>query len=79
MAPLDRRAPLRRLGRDRPGGRELYDRVLEYLTFAEPALEKASDGEQLKKALVERFPHYEGVILIDLENSLYLFPGATQA
>ena len=66
-------------GHGRPGGRELYDRVLEYLTFAESALEKASDGEQLKKTLVERFPHYEGVILIDLENSLYLFRSAVRA
>lgn len=76
-----KRLPYQRLlpGHGRPGGRELYDRVLEYLTFAEPALARAQDGEQLKKALVEHFPHYEGVMLIDLENSLYLFPAAARA
>jgi len=71
-----RQLPYRHLlpGHGRPGGRELYDRVLEYLAFAEPALKNAHSGEQLKQALVAHFPEYEGVLLIDLQNSLYLFP-----
>lgn len=68
--PYDRLLP----GHGRPGGRELYDRVLEYLAFAGPQLEKATNGEQLKTTLVNRFPNYGGVMLIDLENALYLFP-----
>lgn len=70
--------PYQRLlaGHGLPGGREIYDRVLEYLVFAEPALETADEGKEFKQALVGRFPDYEGDGLIDLQNFLYLFPSA---
>lgn len=76
-----KRLPYQRLlpGHGRPGGPELYDRVLAYLTAAEPALDESTSGEQLKATLTKQFPDYDGVMLIDLQNDLYLFPATSQS
>jgi glyoxylase-like metal-dependent hydrolase (beta-lactamase superfamily II) len=59
-------------GHGAPGGTELYDQVLDYLAAAEPILKGASSGEELKTRLIECFPNYEGVALLDVQN-IYLF------
>jgi glyoxylase-like metal-dependent hydrolase (beta-lactamase superfamily II) len=60
-------------GHGEPGGTELYDRVLEYLVAARPVVEQSSTGEELKARLVERFPDYRGVAILDIQN-MYMFP-----
>jgi hypothetical protein len=60
-------------GHGAPGGTELYDQVLDYLAAAKPILKDASSGEELKSRLIQRFPNYEGVALLDVQN-IYLFP-----
>jgi len=65
-------------GHGRPGGRELYEQVLDYLAAAEPELAKAHNGEELKEALIRLFPDHQGTMLIDLESALYLFPAVPQ-
>lgn len=60
-------------GHGAPGGKELYDQVLDYLAAAESAVEQATTGEQLKTTLTQRFPDYRGVILLDVQNMI-LFP-----
>ena len=62
-------------GHGAPGGTELYDQVLDYLTAAEPILKEASTGEELKTRLIEHFPNYEGVALLDVQK-IYLFPAS---
>lgn len=62
-------------GHGEPGDLRLYDQVLEYLTAAEAALASATTGEALKAVLLERFPTYRGVALLDIQNS-YMFPAA---
>jgi glyoxylase-like metal-dependent hydrolase (beta-lactamase superfamily II) len=62
-------------GHGLPGGKQLYDQVLDYLAAAKPAVEEATTGEQLKTTLTQRFPDHRGVSLLDLQN-MYLFPPA---
>jgi glyoxylase-like metal-dependent hydrolase (beta-lactamase superfamily II) len=52
-------------GHGLPGGAELYDGMLEYLDFAEDALKKASDAADFKRRVLERFPDYDGVKIVD--------------
>ncbi|WP_395638565.1 MBL fold metallo-hydrolase [Pseudolysinimonas sp.] len=60
-------------GHGAPGGSELYDFVLAYLDVATPALASATDGDQLKKALISAFPEAGGTSLLDIQNR-YIFP-----
>jgi glyoxylase-like metal-dependent hydrolase (beta-lactamase superfamily II) len=60
-------------GHGAPGDRRLYDRALEYLAVAGPALAEATTGEALKATLIRRFPDYRGRALLDIQNQ-YLFP-----
>lgn len=62
-------------GHGPPGGKQLYDQVLDYLAAAKPAVEEATAGEQLKTTLTKRFPDHRGVSLLDIQN-MYLFPPA---
>lgn len=62
-------------GHGAPGGRDLYDQVLDYLAAAKPAVEQATTGEQLKTTLTQRFRDYRGAILLDVQNMI-LFPPA---
>jgi len=52
-------------GHGKSGGLELYDHMLEYLDFAESALETAADTASFRRKLVERFPDYGGIKVVD--------------
>jgi hypothetical protein len=64
-------------GHGQPGGKEIYAQAREYLSAAKPLVAEATSPEQLKAALIERFPTYRGAILLDVQN-MYLFPAAPQ-
>jgi glyoxylase-like metal-dependent hydrolase (beta-lactamase superfamily II) len=64
-------------GHGQPGGKEIYAQAREYLSAAKPLVAEATSPEQLKAALIERFPTYRGAILLDIQN-MYLFPAAPQ-
>ncbi|MGH3814586.1 MAG: DHA2 family efflux MFS transporter permease subunit [Pseudonocardiaceae bacterium] len=60
-------------GHGAPGGRDLYDQVLDYLAAAKLAVEQATTGGQLKTTLTQRFRDYRGTFLLDIQNMI-LFP-----
>jgi len=60
-------------GHGAPGGRELYDGMLEYLDFAEAALAQSPTAEEFKGRMLARFPDH-GCRKV-LEHELrFLFP-----
>ena len=60
-------------GHGSPGGKELYDGMLEYLNFAEGALAKSATAAEFKEQMLDRFPGH-GCRRI-LEHELrFLFP-----
>jgi glyoxylase-like metal-dependent hydrolase (beta-lactamase superfamily II) len=64
-------------GHGQPGGKEIYAQAREYLSAAKRLVAEVTSAEQLKAALIERFPTYRGAILLDVQNT-YLFPAAPQ-
>ena len=60
-------------GHGQPGGKEIYSQCRKYLSAAKPLVAEATTAEQLKAALIERFPTYSGELLLDVQNR-YLFP-----
>jgi glyoxylase-like metal-dependent hydrolase (beta-lactamase superfamily II) len=48
-----------------PGGPELYDRMLDYLDFAEDALKAAADRDDFKRRILDRFPDYGARKVLD--------------
>jgi glyoxylase-like metal-dependent hydrolase (beta-lactamase superfamily II) len=65
-------------GHGAPGGSELYDRMLKYLSTACELLTKASDGDDLKTRLIAAFPDFEGRSLLDHQKR-FLFPTRKEA
>ena len=63
-------------GHGLPGGRELYDQMLEYVDFVENALAIAKDRTDFKQRLLERFPDYGGVAVAE-HQLRFLFRPAT--
>jgi hypothetical protein len=59
-------------------GLELYDHMIEYLEFAETALKDAVDAAGLRRALVNRFPDYGGLKVLD-QQMRFLFRAAAPA
>jgi glyoxylase-like metal-dependent hydrolase (beta-lactamase superfamily II) len=45
-------------GHGAPGGKDLYDGMIEYLDFAENALEQSAAADEFKRRILERFPSY---------------------
>lgn len=62
-------------GHGLPGGKEIYEQIIIYLTFARDALAASKDGDELKAKLIARFPHYGGQDLLDHQKR-FLFPQA---
>ena len=60
-------------GHGAPGGKELYDRMQNYLSAARELLAKASDGDDLKARLIAAFPDFGGRTLLDHQKR-FLFP-----
>lgn len=48
-----------------PGGKDLYDETLDYLEFAEVALSESKNAGEFRAKVVERFPHYRGLKVLD--------------
>jgi glyoxylase-like metal-dependent hydrolase (beta-lactamase superfamily II) len=65
-------------GHGAPAGRELYDRMQNYLSTAREVLSKASDGDDLKGRLSAAFPDYAGRSLLDHQKR-FLFPPRKEA
>ncbi len=63
-------------GHGLPGGRELYDEMLDYVDFADNALATAKDRTDFKQRLLERFPEYGGVAVAE-HQLRFLFRAAT--
>lgn len=55
------------------GSRQAIDEGLVYLDHVQSAYEKAATGEDLKAAILERYPSYMAAGLVDIQN-LFLFP-----
>lgn len=55
------------------GSRQAIDEGLVYLDFVKDAYGKASTGDELKSAIMERYPGYMASGLVDIQN-LFLFP-----
>ncbi|MBV8968757.1 MAG: MBL fold metallo-hydrolase [Verrucomicrobia bacterium] len=60
-------------GHGSPGGQELYDTMLHYLTEAKDALASANNGPEMKARLTATFPNYSGQVLLDHQER-FLFP-----
>ncbi len=55
------------------GSRQAIDDALVYLEFVESVYSKVSTGDQLKAAIIDRYPSYMAASLVDIQN-LFLFP-----
>ncbi len=55
------------------GSRQSIDDALIYLEFVESTYAKVSTGDELKSAIIERYPSYLAASLVDIQN-LFLFP-----
>jgi glyoxylase-like metal-dependent hydrolase (beta-lactamase superfamily II) len=60
-------------GHGAPGGKNLYDRMQNYLATARELLSKASDGDDLKARLIAAFPDFGGRTLLDHQKR-FLYP-----
>jgi glyoxylase-like metal-dependent hydrolase (beta-lactamase superfamily II) len=60
-------------GHGLPGGPELYDEMLHYLSVVRDEYSKARDGEDLKRRLFAAFPDYGGQLMVEHEIR-FLFP-----
>jgi glyoxylase-like metal-dependent hydrolase (beta-lactamase superfamily II) len=65
-------------GHGAPGGPELYDAMLHYLSIARGCLSQASDGDDLKVRLIAAFPVFGGRVLLDHQKR-FLFPSRPDA
>lgn len=62
-------------GHGAPGGKELYSRMQHYLATARDMYTRSSDGEDMKNKMIEAFPDYGGVGMLD-QQKRFLFSGA---
>ena len=62
-------------GHGAPADRTIYQELGDYLKAAAELL--GDDGEAYKKAILARYPEYDGAFLIDIAN-MYLFPPRIQ-
>jgi glyoxylase-like metal-dependent hydrolase (beta-lactamase superfamily II) len=67
--PYDKVLP----GHGVPGGKELYDQMGRYLCTARNVLARSSDGDAMKTKMIQAFPDYGGVGMLD-QQKRFLFP-----
>lgn len=60
-------------GHGRPGGKPLYDAMIEYLDYAENALGTSSTGDEFRQRILARFPDYGCRKVLD-HQLRFLFP-----
>jgi hypothetical protein len=63
-------------GHGAPPGPEIYDEMIQYLSFTKEALTESSSGEDLKERLIAGFPNLGGRVLLDHQQR-FLFPTHT--
>lgn len=56
-----------------PGGKELYDQMEQYLSIAREVLSSSPDGEVMKTKMIQAFPDYGGIGMLD-QQKRFLFP-----
>ena len=61
-------------GHGAPGGKELYSQMQHYLSTARNVNGVATDGEDMKDKMIQAFPDYGGVGMLD-QQKRFLFPG----
>jgi glyoxylase-like metal-dependent hydrolase (beta-lactamase superfamily II) len=54
-------------GHGAPGGKALYDAMIEYLDFAESALRRSATATEFKQRMLDRFPDYGCRKILDHE------------
>lgn len=62
-------------GHGAPGGKELYGRMQHYLSTARDVYARAADSEDMKDKMIQAFPDYGGVGMLD-QQMRFLFPNA---
>jgi glyoxylase-like metal-dependent hydrolase (beta-lactamase superfamily II) len=65
-------------GHGLPGGKALYDEMLRYIDVAEEALEAARAPSDFRERMIDRFPDYGGLKVLD-HQLRFLFPEAVHA
>jgi glyoxylase-like metal-dependent hydrolase (beta-lactamase superfamily II) len=60
-------------GHGTPGSNELYDHMERYLSTALDILAQSSDGEAMKTKMIQAFPDYGGIGMLD-QQKRFLFP-----
>jgi glyoxylase-like metal-dependent hydrolase (beta-lactamase superfamily II) len=63
-------------GHGRPGAKALYDKMLGYLDAAEQALAHAEGAAEFRRRMIELFPDYGGVKVLDHQLRLLFREGA---
>lgn len=58
---------------DNNGSRQAIDDALIYLEYVESVYSKVKTGDELKTAILDRYPSYMAAALVDIQN-LFLFP-----
>lgn len=56
-----------------PGGKELYGCMQQYIAKARDVYARAADGEDMKNKMIQAFPDYGGVGMLD-QQKRFLFP-----
>lgn len=62
-------------GHGAPGGKQLYTQMQHYLAVARDAYAKSKDGDDMKTRMIQAFPDYGGVGMLD-QQKRFLFPTA---
>jgi glyoxylase-like metal-dependent hydrolase (beta-lactamase superfamily II) len=62
-------------GHGLPGGKALYEEMLRYIDVAEEALEVAHAPSEFRERMIDRFPNYGGLKVLD-HQLRFLFPEA---
>ncbi|MEJ1975897.1 MAG: hypothetical protein WDN49_07100 [Acetobacteraceae bacterium] len=62
-------------GHGASGGPALYDQMADYLAFAEGALAASSGAADFERRLLQQFPHYGGISVLE-HQMRFLFPPA---
>ncbi|MEI9929498.1 MAG: MBL fold metallo-hydrolase [Rhizomicrobium sp.] len=60
-------------GHGRPGGKPLYDAMIEYLDFAEDALRTSSSADEFRQRILDQYPNYGCRKVLD-HQLRFLFP-----
>jgi glyoxylase-like metal-dependent hydrolase (beta-lactamase superfamily II) len=64
-------------GHGLPGGRKLYDQMINYLDYAEKELKSSASAPDFKRRILERFPDYGCRKVLD-HQLRFLFPAARE-